>query len=177
MGLEALPVLASIARFIDTGGAYLWLIFAALVLMWALILERLLFIRFLYPRRRARVADRWRAQAHHRSWAANRIREAILSREDLALQRGLPLIRTLIALCPLLGLLGTVLGMVSVFDVVAVMGTGTPRAFADGISRATFSTLAGMVAALSGVYFLALLRRMATYQRQCLASQLHLGEG
>lgn len=169
---ESVPVLTSINRFVVTGGSYLWLIFAALVFMWTLILERVLFFRFIYPHRRAQVVERWKNIRGQSKWATRVIREGILSQEYMLLQQGLPLIRTAIALCPLLGLLGTVLGMVSVFDVVSVVGTGTPRAFADGISRATFSTLAGMVAALSGVYFQIMLRRMASFQYQLLVGQL-----
>jgi biopolymer transport protein ExbB len=61
-------------------------------------------------------------------------------------------IKALIAICPLLGLLGTVTGMIAVFDVMTYSG-GNARAMAGGVSMATVPTMAGMVAALSGVYF------------------------
>ena len=63
------------------------------------------------------------------------------------------LIKVLIAICPLLGLLGTVTGMIAVFDVMTYSGGGNARAMAGGVSMATIPTMAGMVAALSGVYF------------------------
>ena len=47
------------------------------------------------------------------------------------------IIQTLIALCPVLGLLGTVTGMIEVFDVVSFFGTGNARALASGITKAT----------------------------------------
>ena len=59
----------------------------------------------------------------------------------------------LIAICPLLGLLGTVTGMISVFEVMAEVGTGNARLMAGGISLATIPTMAGMVCALSGICF------------------------
>jgi biopolymer transport protein ExbB len=62
-------------------------------------------------------------------------------------------IKTLVAMCPLIGLLGTVTGMIGVFEVMAQQGTGNPRLMAAGISQATIPTMAGMVAALSGVFF------------------------
>lgn len=62
-------------------------------------------------------------------------------------------IKTLVAICPMIGLLGTVTGMISVFDVMAVQGTSNARLMAAGISMATMPTMAGMVAALSGVFF------------------------
>jgi len=71
----------------------------------------------------------------------------------VALKRNVGLIKALIAICPLLGLMGTVTGMVSVFDVMTFSGSGNARAMAAGVSRATVPTMAGMVAALSGVYF------------------------
>ena len=70
------------------------------------------------------------------------------------------IIKTLIALCPLLGLLGTVTGMIEVFEIMAAVGTGNARAMASGISKATIPTMAGMVGALSGIYFNARLERM-----------------
>ncbi len=44
-------------------------------------------------------------------------------------------IRTLVAMCPLIGLLGTVTGMIGVFEVMAQQGTGNPRLMAAGISQ------------------------------------------
>ena len=58
----------------------------------------------------------------------------------------------MIALCPLFGLLGTVTGMIEVFSVLSITGGGQARSMADGISKATIPTMAGMVAALSGVF-------------------------
>jgi biopolymer transport protein ExbB len=71
------------------------------------------------------------------------------------------MIKTLVAVCPLLGLLGTVTGMIEVFDVMAMVGSGNARAMASGVYMATIPTMAGMVAALSGVYFIARLERLA----------------
>ena len=57
------------------------------------------------------------------------------------------IIQTLIALCPVLGLLGTVTGMIEVFDVVSFFGTGNARALASGITKATLPTMTGMAIA------------------------------
>ncbi|USE34698.1 MotA/TolQ/ExbB proton channel family protein [Endozoicomonas sp. SCSIO W0465] len=103
----------------------------------------------------------WQDRPDKLSSRARHIRIAMISEVSLDVKRNLPMIKTLIALCPLLGLLGTVVGMVQVFDVLAVTGTGSPRAMASGISKATIPTMAGMVAALSGLYFSALLEKRA----------------
>jgi biopolymer transport protein ExbB len=55
--------------------------------------------------------------------------------------------------------MGTVTGMISVFEVMSLLGGGSPRAMAEGVSRATIPTMAGMVAAISGIYFSAWLER------------------
>ncbi len=59
----------------------------------------------------------------------------------------------------MLGLLGTVVGMIHVFDVMAVTGNGNARSMASGISQATISTMAGMVIAISGLYFHQLIKK------------------
>ena len=72
------------------------------------------------------------------------------------------LTRTLIKLCPLLGLLGTVLGMLEVFDAVAATGTNNPRSTASGVSKATVTTMAGMVVAITGLLVTSLVNRRIT---------------
>ena len=64
------------------------------------------------------------------------------------LNRFLNLIATLGGLMPILGLLGTVTGMIATFKVIALQGTGDAQAMADGISEALITTQAGLVAAL-----------------------------
>jgi biopolymer transport protein ExbB len=71
------------------------------------------------------------------------------------------MIKTLMAILPLLGLLGTVTGMILVFDVMAFAGTGNARLMAGGVSAATIPTMSGLVAALSGLYLATYLERRA----------------
>ena len=68
----------------------------------------------------------------------------------MRLTANLGFIKTLISLLPLLGLLGTVTGMVQVFEAMAYSG-GNARSMAAGVSAATIPTMSGMVATLSGV--------------------------
>ena len=78
--------------------------------------------------------------------------------------RFLLLIRTLMAVLPLLGLLGTVTGMIQVFDVMAFTGTGNARLMAGGVSAATIPTMSGLVAALSGLYLATHLEQRASHK-------------
>ncbi|WP_062265462.1 MotA/TolQ/ExbB proton channel family protein [Endozoicomonas arenosclerae] len=153
--------LESIRRFLGMGGDVLMMLFVLTLLLWVLVIERYLYFFTEYPKLIKQTMADWDARTDKLSWNAKKIRLAMISEVSLSVNRGMPMIKTLIALCPLLGLLGTVVGMVSVFDVLAVTGTGSPRAMASGISKATIPTMAGMVAALSGLYFSALLEKRA----------------
>lgn len=155
--LETLDLLLSdivfqVSHFMTLGGDVLWLIAIAIFLMWALIIERAQFFFVRYPRKARQVRAFWDARSEHRSWQAHQIRDALLA--GLRAQTGayLTTVKTLVAICPLLGLLGTVTGMIAVFDVMASAGMGNPRLMADGVAKATVPTMAGMVGALSGVF-------------------------
>ncbi|NOY12179.1 MAG: MotA/TolQ/ExbB proton channel family protein [Deltaproteobacteria bacterium] len=74
--------------------------------------------------------------------------EEVGERESVALQRYLGLLGTLANIAPLLGLLGTVLGMIEAFNVIATAGGGTPMTLGGGISEALISTAAGLSVAV-----------------------------
>ena len=145
--------MASVRDFMDLGGNVLWAIMFVLFLMWTFILERLWYFYRVYPVRRKSILTAWESRSDTTSWYARRIRQGLVSESSLALKQNVGLIKVLIAICPLLGLLGTVTGMIAVFDVMTYSGGGNARAMAGGVSMATVPTMAGMVAALSGVYF------------------------
>jgi biopolymer transport protein ExbB len=72
------------------------------------------------------------------------------------------------------GLLGTVTGMIEVFDVMASTGSGNARGMAAGVSKATLPTMAGMVAALSGMLFSIQLERFARDESERVADSLEV---
>lgn len=162
----------SIRGFIELGGDVLWAIMAALFLMWTLIIERLWYFYRVHPGRMQQTLRQWTERADTRSWHARRIREAMISETSIRLKQNIGVIRALIAVCPLLGLLGTVTGMIAVFDVMTQSGSGDARAMASGVSMATVPTMAGMVAALSGVYFGTWLDHKASTEVERLEDQL-----
>ncbi|MDK2778867.1 MAG: MotA/TolQ/ExbB proton channel family protein [Pseudomonadota bacterium] len=147
--------------FMAQGGVVLYFILALSILLWSLILERIWFLRIELPRSNRSLAQQWQQRAEHHSWHARKIRAAWLSRQQQAAQQFLPFIGILIAVCPLLGLLGTVTGMIKVFDVLAITGTGNARAMANGISMATIPTMAGLVVALTGIFFRTRFKRLS----------------
>jgi biopolymer transport protein ExbB len=162
----------AIRDFMELGGDVLTIIAFVIFAMWVLIVERLVFFRTGLQDAVKATYDHWEARSERKSWHAHQIREAMVSRVKMAANHGIPMIQTLVALCPLLGLLGTVTGMIEVFGVMAISGTGNPRSMAAGVSKATVPTMAGMVGALSGVFLITLLTRTAKRKVEMLEDEL-----
>ncbi|HEC23286.1 MAG TPA: MotA/TolQ/ExbB proton channel family protein [Chloroflexi bacterium] len=169
-----LNFLAPVDNLLYLGGTVMWAIFIATGLMWALILERYLYSFLQLPKERRRWISLWKERQDHHSWYAKQVRSYLLAEAMHDTHRHLALIRTLASLLPLLGLLGTVVGMVRTFDVMAVFGTGNVRGMAEGISQALITTLAGLVGTLSGLYFSSHLDHRAQREQEFLAEALEL---
>ncbi len=172
-----LPALKTIRDFLEAGGGVLYAIGFLTAFMWILIVERLVYLRIGHKRLAMAAIQLWEGRQDHGSWNAHQIRNRIISQVSAQVERNIPLIQTCVALCPLLGLLGTVTGMVEVFEVMAVQGSGNPRSMAAGVSKATIPTMAGMVAALSGVAMATYLQRKAATERELLADNLFVEHG
>ena len=159
-------------RFLDMGGPVLIVIGIATFIMWTLVFERLWYYRFALGQDIDRAIDRWENRRERKSWNAQQIRHLLISKVELKINQNLPMIQTLVALCPLLGLLGTVTGMIEVFQIMAATGGGDAKLMAGGVSRATIPTMAGMVAALSGVFANTYVTRIAERENELLADHL-----
>jgi biopolymer transport protein ExbB len=167
---------AVVRAFIERGGNVLLVIAFVTAVMWTLILERFWYFSKSYRREAKRTQAIWDARVDHVSWNSKQIRRVLISDLTEQLNWGLGMIGTLVALCPMLGLLGTVTGMIEVFDVMAA-GGGNTRGMAAGVSKATLPTMAGMVAAISGMLFSIQLERYADSESESVASSLTLEQG
>ncbi|MEZ5496707.1 MAG: MotA/TolQ/ExbB proton channel family protein [Gammaproteobacteria bacterium] len=96
--------------------------------------------------------------------------EAIL-RETAPLESGLSFIKVMYVIAPLLGLLGTVVGMIATFQMITLFGTGDPKAMAGGISQALVTTVLGLVVAIPLTILHSVLQSMARKQTQVLEEQ------
>jgi biopolymer transport protein ExbB len=94
------------------------------------------------------------------------ILDETVSRINRSLDDYLSVIGVLAAVAPLLGLLGTVTGMIGTFHVLAVFGTGNAKAMAGGISEALITTQTGLLVAIPGLYLKGVLDRRAKTLRQ-----------
>jgi len=161
-----------IDNFINSGGPVLFAIALLLLLLWILMIERSYYLLIHFPRYQEKVVQTWLSRNDKGSWFALQIRQGKLARASMLLKQNMDFLNALIKMFPLLGLLGTVSGMIQVFDVVAVHGTGNPRLLASGISLATIPTMAGLVCALSGLFIYSRLQSKAKKLHAQLALQL-----
>ena len=145
---------ADLQAFLDRGGPVLvYFIMPATFFMWALILERLFYFRFAHKQVAAEAIAEWRSRSDRKSTLAHWVKDKLVSEVRMKAEQNVQLTKAMVALAPLLGLLGTVTGMVAVFDVMAITNGADAKAMSAGVSRATIPTMAGMVASLSGILF------------------------
>lgn len=174
VGFYLLGLATGLQSFLETGGPVLLWIMGITFVMWALMIERIWYFWFAHPFVRRRAKRQWEARTDHRSWYAHKVRDALISEVSAETNAGINMIKTMIALAPLFGLLGTVTGMVEVFDVMAFTGSSNARAMASGVSKATIPTMAGMVAAISGIYLSSILERKAKNEVEKIGDDLEL---
>ena len=163
----------AIMRFIEMGGDVLWLIALITFLMWTLIFERIWFFQTEHKDLVRSASEKWDGRSERTSWSAHQVREGLISDASNRITGSLPIIQTCVALCPLFGLLGTVTGMIAVFDAMATQG-GNARSMAAGVSMATIPTMSGMIASLSGLVGSTFLRRKVDYEIELFEDNLTL---
>ena len=144
----------SLLDFFDRGGPVIIVLFILAIIMTSLLIERLLF----FISELNDLSDISHKEVilfkQENNWVFNKIKSKNISVINVAANKNLLLIQGLIALCPLLGLLGTVTGMIEVFDIMAITGTGNARAMASGIARATLPTMTGLLVSIVGLFLL-----------------------
>ncbi|MBL4773652.1 MAG: MotA/TolQ/ExbB proton channel family protein [Alcanivoracaceae bacterium] len=163
----------TILSFIDMGGPVLWLIMGVLLFMWLMIVERVWYYLITFPVQKKKILAQWDERSDTSSWYAKRVRDQLVSEVNVGLRFGLGFLDALVAISPLLGLLGTVYGMLNVFDIMAMEGTSNARAMAGGVAKATIPTMAGMIAALSGVFFTTYFKHKVTIETEKLEDSMY----
>jgi len=134
----------------ESGGGVLWVLLVVGIILALLLAERNHFYRAEFPN----LVEKTKAGIAVSSsveWRKIYEREFYISKLRSALNKRLSLIQVITFMCPLFGLLGTVTGMIAVFDVMAFKGLGNPRLMAGGVSQATLPTMVSMVVALVGL--------------------------
>jgi biopolymer transport protein ExbB len=176
--------------YLKTGGVVMAPLVIVSLAMWILIVDRALFFKRLYRKnmnlhiaREHVLADRMPDPVHYRGvtsllvarFLQRRSHDRNLDRFILdetvltinhSLNDYLAIIGVLAAVAPLLGLLGTVTGMIGTFDILSVFGTGNAKGMAGGISEALVTTQTGLLVAIPGLYMKGFLDRRARHLQQ-----------
>jgi biopolymer transport protein ExbB len=84
---------------------------------------------------------------------------------------GLPILNMLVPLAPLLGLIGTVSGMLEVFDSMSLRGSADARTMASGVSHAMVCTMTGLAVSITGLYPQYYFRNRAKRETELLADR------
>lgn len=150
-GVPSLNFISATRQLTSDGGPFVWLIFINGALLWMLIAERYWFYRSRLPQMADELHAKWVARKDHRSWASRQIRRGMISSLNGAMTAGLPVLNMLVPLAPLLGLIGTVSGMLEVFDSMSLRGSADARTMASGVSHAMVCTMTGLAVSITGL--------------------------
>ena len=182
-----------LGEYFRTGGVIMAPLALVSLAMWLLIVERVLFFRRLRrknmntqtaweyirdgrmpdPKQYCGVISLLVARFLSRRSNYSLLNRFILDETVLTINRSLDdylaVIGVLAAMAPLMGLLGTVIGMIGTFDILSVFGTGNAKGMAGGISEALITTQTGLLIAIPGLYMKGFLDRRARRLKQRVA--------
>ncbi|MCV6607544.1 MAG: MotA/TolQ/ExbB proton channel family protein [Campylobacterales bacterium] len=161
-----------ISDFLSRGGDVLIMILILCGYLWGLVVDKYIFLRVDFSKKFEEDLQYWEDLKDKHSWKSERIKEAILSKVDKSLEHNMVIIKNLTALSSMFGLLGTVTGMIFVFDSIGYFGTSNARVVADGVSMATIPTMAGMATAISGLLAILFLKINIKKQRDIVLNRM-----
>ncbi len=158
--------------FFASGGQVLGIILVTTFVMWFLIVERYWYFFFQKGDAVNKILIRWAAMSDADTWRLRMIRACYISQFKQQVTMRIGWIKVLITVSMLLGLLGTIVGMIDVFEGMMLTQASDVRVLAAGVSRTVIPAMAGLVAALSGLYFSFQLEQSASREVQKLADKL-----
>lgn len=192
--IDLIERLKLVDDYIHDGGWVMIPLITVSVVMWVLIINRAIFFRRLYRKNMTRerageyvkdseypnpkeyrgatyllVTSFLRRRTGNTAVDRHILDETVISLVS-SLENYLSVISALARICPLLGLLGTVTGMILTFDIISLFGTGNARAMADGISEALITTQTGLLIAIPGIYMSNFLKGRAENLKTRIAS-------
>lgn len=145
--------------FMKQGGIIVWILALVAIFIWLLVIERFFFLSFTFKKLQKKELRIWQQIADKKAWSSRMLYRHLLFDVHTRLFQSINLIKALVMICPMLGLLGTVTGMITIFDLLATENKELlPLLPVDeqmlnaGLSRAILPTLVGMVIALSGTF-------------------------
>lgn len=169
--LDQIPLYVAVKELIHLGGPWVVWIFASGVLMWALIFERYWYFIQILPKESKALQAEWAARKDRSSWCSRQIRQMLISKLNVSMTRRFPIMQVLVPMSPLLGLVGTVSGMLEVFDSMALRGSADARSMASGVSEAMVCTMTGLAVSITGLYPVHYFRTRAKRETELLADR------
>ena len=104
-------------EFLEKGGGVVLLIAFLILIMWFFIFERIWYFQFIHPSVERDTIEEWSNVKIHKSWEGHMIRNMLISKAEQQIKNNIKFIRVCVALAPLFGLLGTIIGMIEVFHI------------------------------------------------------------
>lgn len=171
-------MMAGFERLILEGGIIIWVLLIIAALQIGLALSSILILKFgefekldsseidnskidnsKIDNSATKTLDKASLKTHNSNKLMALSRYEFMQRLEIRIYRGLPTMKGLVAICPLMGLMGTVTGMMQIFDLVG-SGLGvSPRLLSSGISHATLPTMVGMAISVIGLILLNIWQR------------------
>lgn len=144
--------LEAVAALVKNGGHFVVYIYLAGLIMWTLIAERIWFFKVRLPGLVRGGLRIWDLRQDKQNWGSHQIRKALISQLNVEMTQNMPMLKVMVPLCPLLGLVGTVEGMLDIFDAMSILGSADARSMAGGVSKAMNCTMTGLAVSITGMY-------------------------
>jgi len=135
------------------GGPVLFILFFISFLIFFILVNKYIFIYLDKSEWFDQKLNRFIEENPPESFDLNQVKKTYVSELNRISNTNIRLLDGLIGMCPMIGLLGTVYGMIEVFEVLSFLGTGNPRAMSSGVAKATIPTMASMVITIFSLYF------------------------
>ena len=135
------------------GGPVLFALFLISFLIFFIFVNKYTFIYFDKSEWFAEKLDNFIKNNPPEIFSLKQVQKTYISELNRVSNTNIKLLDGLIGMCPMIGLLGTVYGMIEVFEVLSFLGTGNPRAMSSGVAKATIPTMASMVITIFSLYF------------------------
>jgi len=148
----------SLQRLFAAGGVVLSVLAIMAFVLWSMLFAKVWALKIEFPKLQ---------KALQRDMSHRILRQNMLQAQRL-LNHSMAMIRTTINVCPLLGLMGTVVGMIEIFDAISLSGVANAQIMARAVARAILPTMAGMVIAISAMFLFVYLQRLVAAKRLLL---------
>ena len=148
-------------EFHTAGGAILVALIIAALIMWSLIVERYLYFTFNRKQSQIRYLQLWRTTRSETIAQRQLLKLYYLSEYRIQSERGIAWIHQLVKVSLLLGLLGTILVLIAVFESQLLIVSASNQPISNGIAQAIIPTTTGLLVSLSGLFFVYHLRNLA----------------